>query len=324
MKDISPSVWQQNNNGNWVMYFNIDSESEISSSKNTEKSKQIKALSNDKNLILGTLVMTPKGIGRLIKLNEDESLIRFKDNEEKIPKNKISNYFSVLISDHSMGNINIIRLKLKSTGKVGDIFEQLEKMKKIYNKNNNILIMNGMDLKKDYTFEQLNILNNSKILLLTINSTIYTLSRFLNITKNWYSYAIDGICFSSSKKILLNGVGIFCPMDNNTIVGTLRILNGTNNNCPVLVEKIVEIKPCSNELDSVYQCYFNKPIPCNQNQDYSIVLTSTKLANCYFGQRGRKVVEGENGVTFLFKKYERSATTPEQGNFPELYYSSIN
>ena len=68
MSEISPSIWQQNEKGDWKLYFNTDMELNTSSSNNIE---QIKIKNNNisaKNLILGTLVITPKGIGRLIKM----------------------------------------------------------------------------------------------------------------------------------------------------------------------------------------------------------------------------------------------------------------
>ena len=87
----------------------------------------------------------------------------------------------------------------------------------------------------------------------------------------------------------------------------------------ILCNSCNEISLSSKEIDAIYKCFFNRAIIYHKDQDYSIVLLSS-LANTYCGQKGRKVVEGENGITFNFKKFERSGTTPEVGNFPELYY----
>lgn len=74
--------------------------------------------------------MTQKGIGRLIKNNEKIGIIRFKqDKEEQFPINEVNNYFNCFIYDYS-NSLNIIRLKLKVLGKIDDIFDELEKIKK--------------------------------------------------------------------------------------------------------------------------------------------------------------------------------------------------
>ena len=200
MSEISPSIWQQNEKGDWKLYFNTDMELNTSSSNNIE---QIKIKNNNisaKNLILGTLVMTPKGIGRLIKSNDNIGILRFKEDikEEQFPLNKISNNFNCFIYDYSDG-INIIRLNLKVLGKIDDIFLELEKLKKINrNEFNYTLVYNGKSLQNEYPFEQLNILNNAKFLLLKANNIKLTLSRFLNVSQYWYTYYVEGICFSSS------------------------------------------------------------------------------------------------------------------------------
>lgn len=80
MSEISPSIWQQNEKGEWKLYFNSDLEINNSSSNNNNL-EQVKIKKNnylENNLILGTLVMTQKGIGRLIKNNEKIGIIRFK------------------------------------------------------------------------------------------------------------------------------------------------------------------------------------------------------------------------------------------------------
>ena len=75
----------------------------------------------------------------------------------------------------------------------------MEKLKKINrNEFNYTLVNNGKSLQNEYPFEQLNILNNAKFLLLKANNIKLTLSRFLNVSQYWYTYYVEGICFSSS------------------------------------------------------------------------------------------------------------------------------
>ena len=95
MSEISSSIWNQDKNGDWKLYFNTDSEMQKHSIKNKEQQKLKKNNINisDKNLLLGTLVMTSKGIGRLIKSNDDMAHVRFNQdiNEYQFPMNEVSN-----------------------------------------------------------------------------------------------------------------------------------------------------------------------------------------------------------------------------------------
>ena len=298
-----------------------------SSSNNIE---QIKIKNNNisaKNLILGTLVMTPKGIGRLIKSNDNIGILRFKEDikEEQFPLNKISNNFNCFIYDYSDG-INIIRLNLKVLGKIDDIFIELEKLKKINrNEFNYTLVYNGKSLQNEYPFEQLNILNNAKFLLLKANNIKLTLSRFLTVSQYWYTYSVDGICFSSSQKIKLIGIGLYGSHENKIINSTIKILDGPSINSKIIYEENIDISPGISKIYAVSQIFFSKPIICKQNQDYSVILYSKTLTNCYYGQQGKQLIEGEKGVNFTFKRVlgKSSGSGVESGNFPEFYYCII-
>ena len=327
MSEISPSIWQQNEKGDWKLYFNTDMELNTSSSNNIE---QIKIKNNNisaKNLILGTLVMTPRGIGRLIKSNDNIGILRFKEDikEEQFPLNKISNNFNCFIYDYTDG-INIIRLNLKVLGKIDDIFLELEKLKKINrNEFNYTLVYNGKSLQNEYPFEQLNILNNAKFLLLKANNIKLTLSRFLNVSQYWYTYSVDGICFSSSQKIKLIGIGLYGSHENKIINSTIKILDGPSINSKIIYEENIDISPGISKIYAVSQIFFSKPIICKQNQDYSVILYSKTLTNCYYGQQGKQLIEGEKGVNFTFKRVlgKSSGSGVESGNFPEFYYCII-
>ena len=325
MVDVSPSVWQQNNKGEWQLYFNTDMELIPPSISGIDSSKNKKNFLLEKNFVLGTLVMSPKGIGRIIKKNNNKCIIRFKqnNNEEEFSLNEISNNISFLISEYSSGNNNIIRLKIKVTGKADDIFEELNKIKKIKKDECNYsLIYNGTILKKETTFEQLNILNNCKLLLISEHNIKYTLSRFVIVNQFWYSYSTDGICFSPSHKIKLIGVGLYGSHENKTIQGAIKILDGSSINDKVLYEDNIEISPAENKANAVIPINFIKPVLCKQNQDYSVVLTTRVSTNSYYGQQGKSTIEGEKGVIFSFKKMQgrNNGTSVESGNFPELYY----
>ena len=326
MTEISPSVWQQNNNGEWNLYFNTESEVNNQSTNNNIEQNKIKKnnTSLEKNLVLGTLVMTPKGIGHLIKNNEGIGIVKFKENlkDEQFPIKEIKNYFNCFIYDFTNG-INIIRLKLKVLGKIEDIFDELEKIQKINRiECNYTLIYKGMSLKKDYNFEQLDLLNNSKFLLLKTNNIKYTISRFSNISQFWFTYSIDGICFSPSQKIKLVGIGLFGSQENKIISSTIKILDGPSITSKIIYEENIEVTPGISKLYAICQIYFSKPIICKQNQDYSVLLYSKTLTNSYYGLQGKNIIEGDRGVNFTFKRIKgrSSGSGIESGNFPEFYY----
>ena len=133
MSVISSSIWNQDNIGEWKLYFNTNSDIP-QSSINTEKEKSKKNNTNisDKNISQGTLVMTPKGIGRLIKSIDNIAHLRFNQEikEEQIPLNEISNVFNCYITFMRKSDVEIIRLKLPVEGTVQNIFEELSKLKK--------------------------------------------------------------------------------------------------------------------------------------------------------------------------------------------------
>ena len=328
MTELSPSVWQQDENGDWRLFYNTNlqlNNNSINRNNNNVQQKNKKNNISEKNLLLGTLVMTPKGIGRLIKNTEGIGIIRFKDNlaDEKFPIGEITNDFNCFIYNYSNG-LNIIRLKLKVLGKVDDIFEELEKIKTINRDEINYsLIYKGMILKSDYTFEQLNIQNNCKMLFLIEINIKYTLSRFPDIGQYWYTYSIDGICFIPSQNIKLIGIGLYGSHENKLIDSTLKILEGPTISSNVIYEDNIEISPGTNKNNAITKIFFNKSISCKQEKEYSIILKSKTFSNCYYGQHGKPIIEGEKGVFFSFKRVQgrSSGSGIESGNFPEFYYS---
>lgn len=327
MLDTSPSIWQQDNHGDWKLYFNTESNkvSPLSSSnKDQLKTQKDNNDLSQNNIILGTLVMTPKGIGRLIKKNNNIGTIRFnKDGkEDNFPMEIISNNFNCFIFNYLNGVKITIRLKLKVSGKVSDIFTELEKIKKInLNENNFLLLFNKEIIKKENTFEQINIFNNSKILLIA-KKIVYTISRYINTKQYWYMFTLDGICFSPSQTIKLIGVGLYGSNENKIISAILKILDGPSVGSKSIFEENIEISPSTNTINAINKFYFPNPIVCKKNQDYSIILNSKTTANIFYGTNGKNYIDGEKGVGFFFKKIQgkNGGTGVETGNFPEFYY----
>ena len=327
MAGIPSSIWNQDKSGEWKLYFNTSSDA-TPSSINSEKQKPKKnnIIISDKNLSIGTLVMTPKGIGRLIKNIEGISYIRFNQDikEEQFPSNEISNVFNCYITLIRKGNTEIIRLKLPVEGTVLNIFEELAKLKKI----NGVyityyLIYNKDKLKSDDTFDQIKIENNAKMLLLELNEVENKIIRFSQEQAGWGSYNRDAICFTPSESIKLLGVSLYSSYDNTNINGILKVVEGENYEGKLLAEESAEIPPSQNKINNRKKIKLKKPVLCKKNMDYTIAFYTRNISRTYFGSKGKNIVDGENGIYFTFKRVQNNGgrTSVEIGNFPELFYS---
>ena len=326
MSEISESIWNQDKNGDWKLYFNTDQEISFFHEKNRELKKTEDEINlSDKNLALGILVMTPKGIGRLIKNNEGVSHIKFnQDNKDyEFSSNEISNCFYCYVTFILKDNLDIIRLKLKVDGKISDIIEYLTKINKINpEKHKYKLIHNKIILSNENTFEQLKLYNNTKILILETNEFERKISRFTITKKYWYNFEQDGICFIPSEDIKLVGVGLYRSHENKVINGIVKIIEGNSSMGKVLIEENVEIQPCTDNINVFSKFKFSKNIFCKKNKEYSIIFFSNIITNSYSGLKGINIIEGDKGIKFTFKRLigNKGDSTPEYGNFPEIYY----
>ena len=331
MSQISDSIWNQDEKGEWKLYFNNESNISLNSlnkeeknSKNNDKTNNI----SDINLMIGKLVMTPKGIGRLIKNIEGISYVRFnqEDEEYKFPNREISNFFNCyIISLKKTFKKEIIRLKLKSEGTVKDIIEELIKIDKVQKDfvNGISLILNKKKLKEENTFEQINLLNNSKILIMESELIEYKVYRFNYCKKYGLLNSYDGICFSVSENIKLSGVGLYCSLNNRKISGYIKIVEGNSTRGEALYSQNVEI-PISNQkiISPIYKVSFPKFIFCQKNKDYSIIFYTDNFLDIYCGLEGKIRVEGEKGIVFNFKTINNNIgeSNSTYGNFPTIYY----
>ena len=329
MSQISESIWSQDEKGDWKLYFN--NESNISSNilnieeSNSKNNNKINIIS-DTNLIIGKLVMTPKGIGRLIKNSEENAYVRFNQEieEYKFPINEISNFFKCyIIKLKDSLNKEIIRLKLNSEGTVNDIIKELIKINLINKDINNYnLLFNKKILKEENTFEQINLLDNSKIIYIEKDYVEYKIYRFSGAQKYGISSPQDGICFSASQSVRLTGVGLHYSYQHKRIKGCIKIVEGDSINDKVLYEQNVEIPLLSSMTSLIYKISFSKNIFCQKNKDYSILFFTNVIADLFSGIGGKKEVEGEKGIIFNFKTINRNTgeSSYSSGNFPEIYY----
>lgn len=329
---VKDSIWEQNEEGKWNLYFNIEEKQE----KEDFSSIRIK---NPDTLKLGTLVMSPNGMGRLIKIEQNFGYIKQKEDpiEKKYSLEKLSTNFYCFIYFLKKPIEENIRLKLKVSGKIEDIFIKLENIKKInYSSINNndsnikyILFTKGIKISSDndnkkITFEQLNLQNNSKFIFTEEIDNKYKISRFTEISESGRSLSIDEISFSVSQKIRLRGIGIFSSNEGKTLNSCIEIFEGNNfDEQSSIYDQRFDIPPASSKLNPVFHVNFYRPINLKENQDYVIILiTKNSWESCYLGEKEQNVIEGEKGVKFSFNQalHFFRINSYRTRNFPEFYY----
>lgn len=333
MSDIKDSIWEQNEEGKWNLFFNIEdpefSKQFLSSQKDNETKTKKKNIVLPDKLVLGTQVMTPDGIGRLIKIEEPFGYI-IKNKEEKTEikydlKN-LSTSFNCLITILSQNSIEeTIRLRLKTTMKVEDIFSILEKAKKIKRVEGNTynLIFKGNKLKNDFNLEQINdIKNNCKILLIQEENLRYSVNRFKGTNTYWSVGGEDGITLSVSKRIRLIGVGVYGSHEGKKLVGEIKVLEGETDSSPIIYQQDTSILPATSKDEPIIPINFDKPVRLNPGQKYTVKLINKNFSSVYSGRDGKAIIEGEGEVSFSFFqcKGRNVGTNANVGNFPEFYY----
>lgn len=320
------SIWKQSNAGDWRLFFNIDNEyTEISNAQ----MNQLKILleSNRKQMKMGSLVMTPKGIGRLINLDNKIARVKFlrEDVEEAFEEGLIHQEFPIYLRVLDKDFSNWYRIIVPANGNIEILKKIIEDLKIIDANNSNYsLIYNASETKDEIYFDQLELKPNSKFLLCGQKLVQCKISRY-NLTYNWwYTYSTDGISFSVNKKIQMSGVGMYGSHESKIQKGTLKIFEGSITNIgSVLYEEPIEVSPAPNQNNCVMPILFSKSITIKPLIDYTIqLLSSSDYCYLYYGSGGKAQIDGEKGVEFYFKYTLGSShgTNIESGNVPEIYY----
>jgi hypothetical protein len=322
---ITQSIWKQTSDGNWKLFFNLNSDSG-SISENDNQIKNSLEGGVKKNLKMGSLVMSPKGIGRLIKLEDKVATIKFiKDDQDEIyEESLISSEFPIYISILQKDYTNWYRVLVPANGSIETLKKILEELKIVdITTCNYILIHNGAEVKDEFFFDQIDLRSNSKMLLCGLKMTQCKLTRY-NTTYNWwYTYSTDGISFSVNKKLKLAGIGLYGSHESKTQNGSIKIFEGSVTNMgAIFYEEPVEIPPAPEQNICITQIYFKKPVGIKPHVDYTIQLICTNFCYLYYGSGGKATAEGEKGVEFYFKYTLGSShgSGIESGNFPEFYY----
>jgi hypothetical protein len=160
--EFENSVWRQSSKGKWLMNFNNKQQCL------EEISKLSLDLSNKRPLSVGSLVMTPKGIGRLLKIEEGRARVKFLKNEEEenFERSTVSNEFNIYIKILNADCSSWYRITVPSNGTTEMIKKSIEDMKMVdMEAFNYVLIYQGKELADNLFFDQLDFKPNSKILM---------------------------------------------------------------------------------------------------------------------------------------------------------------
>lgn len=319
-------VWKQTDFGEWINFFNIEQKFTHLTKKESQTKNSADQIALSKAVKMGSLVMTPKGIGRLIKLEDSIVVVKFiKSNTElTFNEKEISNDFPLVLKFINQEINYSFMITVPSNGSVETLKSQIEKQGILSEKNSSIfLIYNGQELKDELFFDSLDMMPNSKILICSQKMVPMKISRFTTIYTYWYSYNQDGITFSVNKKIKLTGIGLYGSHENKTQNGTLKVFEGTvANSGNTLYEEPVEVPPAPEQANCITEIKFKKGINIKPANEYTLQLISTNYCYFYYGSLGKAITTGEKDIEFTFKYTLGSShgSNAETGNFPEFYY----
>lgn len=325
------STWkqvQEENTDDWKMFFDCDPKDKPITSTNSAKpnkiEQQVKLVNynSKKSIILGSVVMSPSGIGRLIKQDKNISSIKLiKTNEDlNFEDEEILVYFPVYIRIIDKDFSNWHKVSLPANGSVANIRKTLEERKIVEKDKTFTLIFNGVELKEETFFDQLDLRPDSKILLFGLRNSLCKVTRFNTINQWWYTHQTDGITFSVNKNIRLSGVGLYGSHEGKIQSGSVTVHEGNSKVGIPIYEELVEIAASPNQAEAVVPVNFKKPISIKHGLDYTIQFISTNNCYFYYGGGGLAKVVGEKKIEFDFKFTSSNGSSVESGNFPELYY----
>lgn len=167
------------------------------------------------------------------------------------------------------------------------------------------------------------------------SSSLLKVARFekTHLSETWdyeLSPSKDGIAFTASKDIQIEGFGFYVPTSpERAIKGTVAIYKGLPRNGTML--RIKEITITSNApevLDYIYRVMFHTPEFIEAETQYTICLNLKAHVRCcavYKGTGGKSTVTGEKGVVFTFKGvFGKTCSSDFHGQIPEVYYRLEN
>jgi hypothetical protein len=342
IKTEEQSLWKQDNLDNWRLFFNLYEKAKVSLKPKTVVFKS-------PSLVMGSLVMTPEGIGRLLEVKGNRAVVKLKD-EQEFHTSEVSQTFSINIKIKYQSGDTWYRLSVPANGEIAKLKAEIHKLGLMSDMDSYMLIHNGSEVLEGQFFEKMGLKNNDKMLLLPLKPRDYKITRVVDkINPHWYAYSLDSIIFFVNKRVKLTGMGYFKSSNGKAFKANIKICEvgdseavndqtstrggrGSNVRRQTIRARMAENTLYDGNVESVVtggqdfinEWKFDKPVQLMAYTDYVVIVTYIDVQdmNLYYTSNNLKTVMGEKGVEFSFRHAEISCTSRvEQGNFPEFYYS---
>lgn len=341
------SKWTQTQEGDWKLFFNTNKkfDDEKQTKKAISSSVKFNTNSTMNKLKLGCKVMTPLGIGTLLKMEEKEAMVKFIKEEKTVSfqPSVVCYEFPINLKIASNEFGSWYRLYVPANGDVAMLRKLIDKLQIIDTVNCDYTLINkAMDLRDSSTFEQLQIKSDEKFLLCGMKKIEQKLSRFDKIADYWYCNP-DSIVFSVSRKIKLTAIGIYSSMDGLIQNGNIKVSevegdargrrnrrgrsrslattdHGAGNYRETLIfEQPATVQVAIDRTNPITRVDLDKPVTIKPHQDYKVEFSCSNPSEVFFGTGGKATALGDKNVEFYFKQSMHSSSQV-QGNFPDFYY----
>jgi hypothetical protein len=295
---------------------------------------------------LGSLVMTPMGIGSLIKMQNNLSTVKFieEDKVESFDENLVVTEFPVYIKIlMDQGRMNCYRMNMPVKADICQFKQMINNLQILNSEECDFnLIYNAEELPDNLAFSKIiGLRSEAKFLIGGMRETEYKLLRYTSTEEYWYCNP-DAIVFSVNKKIKLSGVGLYISMDGVIQTGSITIHevedlarnsghsrgrgrrsnidNEDNYRESLLFSDSVSVPDVSSDPNNkVHKISFRKPVKIKPFSNYKLELSCNSSTETWYGLGAKSSQLGDRNVKFTFNSagYETSSI---QGNFAEFYY----
>eukprot|EP01016_Furgasonia_blochmanni_P049913 TRINITY_DN7638_c0_g1_i1.p1 TRINITY_DN7638_c0_g1~~TRINITY_DN7638_c0_g1_i1.p1 ORF type:complete len:362 (+),score=34.39 TRINITY_DN7638_c0_g1_i1:230-1315(+) len=133
----------------------------------------------------------------------------------------------------------------------------------------------------------------------------------------------DSIVFSVNKPVMINGFGIYGPIEGDVLKGTAKLCKGLTSEGEPLAECEINIEMTKRERDTlIHQVIFEQQVLIDAFECYTCAILLER-GSSYQGFGGMNMVMAD-GVEFMFNscKSSKNGTDAYDGQIPEIYFSA--
>lgn len=286
---------------------------------------------------IGSLVMTPKGIARIIKIEGDVNnpntliTVKFvgkKEKEESFGSTDVSVNFPLLVKITNSEFDLWIRIMVSAADKIESIFKIMEMQGSKTPDNDFSIVFEGSKLREDTLFEQIPSLRAfSRVLLLPVILKSSSFGRF-DYNYTWWSvYREDGVSFTVNKPIRLTGVNVYKQNESKNMNINLCVYEGDSSGGLCLYSTTLNVPFTNNDSDCFINVNFTNSVKIKPELVYTIMYSiigadGNTCYYTYYGSGGKISYDLEDGLVFTFKDLSGMSSYSTGGNFSHFFYSS--